>query len=113
MTKTRDRQMEEPMVMYQEGPAISGGPITARLLRSETRKNILENYNPGILVKELHYRIRLNRGFRTDWEWWACLESSGYDVKGAASGSAGTITWDASGSWRCMVFSHLGETGSS
>ena len=42
--------MEEPTVMYQEGPAISGGPIAACLLCGETRKNIHEeNYNLGIL----------------------------------------------------------------
>ena len=46
----RDCQMEEPTVMYQKEPAISGGPIAACLLRGETRKNILEeNDNPDIL----------------------------------------------------------------
>ena len=33
--------MEEPTVMYQEGPAVSGEPIAACLLSGETRRTFL------------------------------------------------------------------------
>ncbi len=64
-------------------------------------------------VKELHYRVRLNKEFRSDLEWWACFLPTWNGV-GMMSGVAptdvaGVITSDASGSWGCGAFSSEGN----
>lgn len=64
-------------------------------------------------VRELHYKVRLNKGFRSDLQWWACFLPAWNGV-GMMSGIiptaiAGTITSDASGSWGCGAYSEKGE----
>ena len=54
-------------------------------------------------VRELHFKVRLNRSFRSDLGWWASFLPAWNGV-GMMSGvvpmcPAGTITSDASGSW--------------
>ena len=68
-------------------PAISGGPIAARLLRGETRKNILEeNDKPGILSERATLQDsaeqRLSRRLGVVGMLPPGMEWSGYDVKG-------------------------------
>lgn len=69
--------------------------------------------NLSTTVREQHYRIRLNKGFRSDLQWWLCFLPSWNGV-GLFSGViptdyAGVITSDASGSWGCGAFSSSGE----
>ena len=64
-------------------------------------------------VREMHYKLRLNKGFRSDLEWWARFLSS-WNGMGMMSGvipagCAGSITSDASGSWGCGAFSSMGQ----
>ncbi len=64
-------------------------------------------------VRELHYRVWLNREFRSDLEWWACFLPTwnGVGMMSGVSPSevAGVITSDASGSWGCGAFSSEGN----
>ena len=64
-------------------------------------------------VREMHYMIRLNEGFRSDLRWWATFLPTWNGV-GMMSGVipaevAGSITSDASGSWGCGAFTSTGE----
>ena len=60
-----------------------------------------------------HHNIRLNKGFRSDLQWWATFLPAWNGVSmmggGARSRCAATITSDASGSWGCGAFSSVGE----
>ena len=65
------------------------------------------------VAKELHHRIRLNRGFRSDLQWWASFLPSWNGVS-MMSGvvpayPSASITSDASGSWGCGAFSSAGD----
>ena len=65
------------------------------------------------VAKELHHRIRLNRGFRSDLQWWASFLPSWNGVS-MMSGvvpacPTASITSDASGSWGCGAFSSAGK----
>lgn len=64
-------------------------------------------------VRELEFKIKLNRGFRSDLQWWACFLPS-WNGTGLMTGvipavGAKGITSDASGSWGCGAFSSSGE----
>ena len=65
------------------------------------------------VAKELHHRIRLNVGFRSDLQWWATFLQSwnGVSVTGPHPSQAwqATITSDASGNWGCGSFSSEGH----
>ena len=65
------------------------------------------------IAKELHHRVRLNRGFRSDLCWWACSlpvwNGTGM-MAGVVKGSLQVVlTSDASGSWGCGTFTLAGE----
>ena len=64
-------------------------------------------------TKELHHRIRLNRGFRSDLQWWACFlpDWNGVSMMSryTRAGYGATVTSDASGSWGCGAYSSSGE----
>ena len=65
------------------------------------------------VARELHHRIRLNKGFRSDLQWWAHFlpswNGTGMMLAVARCGFAATITSDASGSWGCGAFTSSGE----
>ncbi len=69
--------------------------------------------SPSTSVRELPYRVRLNKEFRSDLEWWACFLPTwnGVGMMSGVSPSevAGVITSDASGSWGCGAFSSEGN----
>ncbi len=64
-------------------------------------------------VHELHYKVSLNAGFRSDLRWWSCFlpiwngacprSSLGHQKPQV------TLTSDASGSWGCGAFTSNGE----
>ena len=64
-------------------------------------------------VKEMDRPIRLNRGFKSDLQWWALFLPTWNGVSMMAgavrSGWAATMTSDASGSWGCGAFTSSGE----
>jgi len=65
------------------------------------------------VAKELHHRIRLNRGFRSDLQWWACFLPSWNGIS-MMSGvvppcPTASITSDASGTWGYGAYSSAGE----
>lgn len=64
-------------------------------------------------VREPHYRIRLNKGFQSDLQWWACFlptwNGAGMMSSVAPAAYSGVITSDASGSWGCGAFSSVGD----
>ena len=65
------------------------------------------------VAKELHHKIRLNRGFRSDLQWWASFLPSWNGVS-MMSGvvpahPTASITSDTSGSWGCGAFSSAGD----
>ena len=64
-------------------------------------------------VRELHYKVRLNKGFQSDLQWWACFLQRWNGVgmmAGLVTGAyAGVLTSDASGSWGCGAFTSAGE----
>ncbi len=64
------------------------------------------------VAKKLHHRIRLNRGFRSDLQWWSLFISRWNGISMMASVTrlppAATITSDASGGWGCGAFSSSG-----
>ena len=69
--------------------------------------------NLAATVRELHYKIRLNKSFRSDLEWWACFLPAWNGVGMMAgvtpASPTGSITSDASGSWGCGAFTSAGE----
>jgi len=67
----------------------------------------------SMVAKELHHHIRLNRGFRSDLQWWS-LFLEGWNgislVSSLARSSPGVVlTLDASGSWGCGAFESAGK----
>ena len=65
------------------------------------------------VARDLHHHIRLNRGFRSDLQWW-CQFLSAWNGMGMMSavakcGFVATFTSDASGSWGCGAFSSDGK----
>ena len=65
------------------------------------------------VAKELHHRVRLNRGLGSDLCWWACFlpawNGTGM-MAGVVKGSPEVVlTSDASGSWGCGAFTSAGE----
>ena len=64
-------------------------------------------------VKELHHFVRLNKGFRSDLEWWSMF-LEGWNGVSLLSTVARKppdvmVTSDASGGWGCGAFSSSGE----
>ena len=83
-------------VLHEEGTLISNWPGRSLLRRMITLSTV---------ARELHHRIRLNRGFRSDLQWWGRFLPS-WNVTGMMSvvakcGFVATVTSDASGSWGC------------
>ena len=64
-------------------------------------------------VRELHHRVRLNAGFRSDLQWWNCFlplwNGSCPMARVAKSEPQVVLTTDASGSWGCGAFTSEGE----
>ena len=64
------------------------------------------------VVQELHHHIRLNKGFRSDLEWWAAFLPlwNGVGMMGSSARSLPglVLTSDASGSWGCGAFTDTG-----
>ena len=64
-------------------------------------------------AKELHHRIRSNKGFRSDLQWWAFLlpDWNGISMMSRYTPASygATVTSDASGSWGCGAYSSSGE----
>lgn len=64
-------------------------------------------------AKQLHHKIRLNKGFRSDLKWWSCFLPmwNGQGLFRATLGSSygATLTSDASGSWGCGAYCSSGE----
>jgi hypothetical protein len=62
--------------------------------------------------KELHHRVRLNKGFQSDLNWWAAfLEGwNGVSLFGGVlrQQASATVTSDASGSWGCGAYNNSG-----
>lgn len=69
--------------------------------------------NLSTVAHQLHHWIRLNKGFRSDLEWWALFLRSWNGVIMMASVSRRphqvTLTSDASGQWGCGAFSSFGQ----
>ena len=65
------------------------------------------------VARELHHRIRLNKDFRSDLQWWACFlpDWNGISMMSGLSQYrySGTITSDASGTWGCGAYSSAGD----
>ena len=65
------------------------------------------------VARELHHRIRLNKGFRSDLQWWhrflPSWNGTGMMSAVARCGFVATVTSDASGSWGCGAFASTGE----
>lgn len=65
------------------------------------------------VAKELNHKIRLNKGFRSDLQWWACfLPSWNGDSMMSSVVKGGwkvTVTSDVPGSWGCGAFTSSGE----
>ena len=63
-------------------------------------------------AKKLHHRIRLNKGFRSDLQWWACFLPEWNGVSMMSNLVEGpcsiTLTSDASGSWGCGAYLSTG-----
>ena len=64
-------------------------------------------------VHELHHKVRLNRGFRSDLHWWACFLPA-WNGRGMMSSVVRgkpqvLLTSDASGSWGCGAYLVSGE----
>ena len=63
-------------------------------------------------AKKLHHRIRLNKGFRSDLQWWTYFLPSWRGVGMMSNLLSGpcavTITSDASGSWGCGAYLSTG-----
>ncbi len=64
------------------------------------------------VARKLHHRIRLNRGFRSDLEWWAMFlrDWNGVSMMTSVARTPPqrTLTSDASGNWGCGAFSCTG-----
>lgn len=65
------------------------------------------------VAKELYHRIRLNKGFRSDLQWWACFLPAWNGCSMLAdtvrSVPSAVMTSDASGSWGSGAFTNQGE----
>lgn len=65
------------------------------------------------VVEKLHHRIRLNKGFKSDLQWWSCFLPAwnGASILSSVvrSSFGAVLTSDASGSWGCGAFTDLGE----
>ena len=65
------------------------------------------------VVKELHHRIRLNKGFRSDLQWWFYFlpRWNGHSMMSGVIRERWdiTLTSDASGSWGCGAYTSTGE----
>ena len=64
-------------------------------------------------VRELHHKVRLNRGFRSDLRWWACFLPA-WNGKSMMTGMIKgrpqvVMTSDASGSWGCGAYLSSGK----
>ena len=63
--------------------------------------------------KELHHRVRLNKGFQSDLQWWAQFLPKwnviGMMAAAVRSPPSATVTSDASGNWGCGTFSNNGK----
>ena len=63
------------------------------------------------MAKQLHHHIRLNRGFKSDLQWWSCFLPNWNGVSMMARAPRrydATVTSDASGGWGCGAFSSTG-----
>ena len=64
------------------------------------------------VARELHHRLRLNKGFKSDLLWWACFLPTWNGISmmaGAPRRHDVTLTSDTSGLWGCGAFSSMGE----
>ena len=64
------------------------------------------------VAKQLHHHIRLNKGFRSDLQWWSCFLPTWNGISmmaGAPRQWEASVTSDASGGWGCGAFSSAGE----
>ena len=64
-------------------------------------------------VKELHHKVRLNVGFRSDLSWWKCflpIWNGSCSMAGAIPREPQTtLTSDASGNWGCGAYTSTGD----
>ena len=64
-------------------------------------------------VRELHHKVRLNAGFRSDLRWWACFLPVWNGSCRLSSMVVATplveLTSDASGSWGCGAYTSAGQ----
>lgn len=65
------------------------------------------------VAKEYHHRLRLNKSFRSDLQWWACFLPT-WNGTSMWSGvipsrTSVVLTSDASGGWGCGAFTDKGE----
>ena len=65
------------------------------------------------VARQLHHRIRLNKGFRSDLQWWSCFlpgwNGSSILSSVTRTGCRVVMTSDASGSWGCGAFTEDGQ----
>ena len=64
-------------------------------------------------IRELHHRVHLNAGFRSDLRWWACflpVWNGSCPLSCMATGAPQVeLTSDASGSWGCGAYTSHGQ----
>ena len=56
--------------VYEEGVNLIDWSAPAYLLCGQTRQIVLEDDRS---VQVLHHKVWLNRGFKSDLQWWACF----------------------------------------
>ena len=97
--------MEGKTVLHKEGPALPDWTAPTRL-----QSRMIEL---ATVAKELHHHIRLNRGFKSDLEWWALFLPTWNGITMMSSvcrtQPMTTVTSDASGGWGCGAFSSDGQ----
>ena len=103
--------MEREKELHKKGATLASRPITTCMKpgRSVLRRMI----ELSSVVKELHHHIRLNKGFRSDLQWWVFFLTrwNGCSMMSGAIKSRWniTVTSDASGSWGCGAYMSTGE----
>ncbi len=72
MAEGEDKEVETKERLYKEAAVIAYWPPATHVPCCSPRKSIPATYmiQLSTVAKKLHHRIRLNKGFRSDLEWW-------------------------------------------
>ncbi len=107
--------MEYSEVWHQEGPVV---PLIGQLQHAccvvkPGRSFLRQMTELSSSVRELHHRVRLNAGFRSNLKWWACflpIWNGSCPVSSISlSKPSVELTSDASGSWGCGAYTSQGH----